>query len=73
MIWLIVLLLVLFALVGAGQVMIGSDYAAGPSERPGPKLTEALDATGLDAASHRRVLRTTAEALFHLRAGAVRA
>jgi aminocarboxymuconate-semialdehyde decarboxylase len=57
-------LAMLFALVGTGQVMIGSDYAAGPSERPGPKLTDALDASGMDAASHRRVLRDTAAALF---------
>src|SRR5690606_14450117 len=54
----------LFALVGTGQVMIGSDYAAGPVERPAPKLTAALDATGVDAASRRRVVRETAEALF---------
>jgi aminocarboxymuconate-semialdehyde decarboxylase len=54
----------LFSLVGAGQVMIGSDYAAGPVERPGPKLTDALDATGIDAAARRRVLRETAESLF---------
>jgi len=54
----------LFSLVGTGQVMIGSDYAAGPVERPGPKLTEALDASGVDAASRKRVVRDTAEALF---------
>jgi len=54
----------LFRLVGAGQVMIGSDYAAGPVERPGPKLTDALDATDIDAPSRRRVLRETAESLF---------
>jgi hypothetical protein len=57
----------LLDLVGAGQVMIGSDYAAGPVERPGPKLTAALDAVGLDAAGHRRVLRDTAESLFQAR------
>lgn len=54
----------LFAMVGTGQVMIGSDYAAGPVERPGPKLTEALDATGIDAASRKRIVRDTAETLF---------
>lgn len=54
----------LFTLVGTGQVMIGSDYAAGPVERPGPKLTEALDTLGLDPASRRRVVRDTAAALF---------
>ena len=54
----------LFALVGTGQVMIGSDYAAGPVERPGPKLTDALDATGIDGAARRSVLRDTAESIF---------
>jgi len=54
----------LFTLVGTGQVMIGSDYAAGPVERPGPKLTEALDTLNLDAASRRGVVRDTAETLF---------
>ena len=54
----------LFTLVGTGQVMIGSDYAAGPVERPGPKLTDALDATNVDATSRKRVLRDTAETLF---------
>jgi hypothetical protein len=33
-------------------------------ERPGPKLTEALDAAGVDAATRKRVVRDTAEALF---------
>jgi len=54
----------LFELVGTGQVMIGSDYAAGPVERPGPKLTDALDATGIDAARHKQVLRDNAQSLF---------
>lgn len=54
----------LFSLVGTGQIMIGSDYAAGPVERPGPKLTEALDATGVDATTRRRIVRDTAESLF---------
>lgn len=54
----------LFTLVGTGQVMIGSDYAAGPVERPGPKLTEALDSLSLDGATRKRVVRDTAEALF---------
>jgi hypothetical protein len=54
----------LLSLVGAGQVMIGSDYAAGPVERPGPRLTDALDAAGLDDLSRRRVVRETAAALF---------
>lgn len=54
----------LFSLVGTGQVMIGSDYAAGPVERPGPRLTDALDATGIDAGARRSVVRGTAESLF---------
>jgi aminocarboxymuconate-semialdehyde decarboxylase len=60
----------LFSLVGTGQVMIGSDYAAGPVERPGPRLTEALETTGVDAASRRAIVRDTAEALFRTRLGA---
>jgi aminocarboxymuconate-semialdehyde decarboxylase len=54
----------LFSLVGTGQVMIGSDYAAGPVERSGAKLTEALDATGISAAARTSVVRATAETLF---------
>ncbi|HUF81593.1 MAG TPA: amidohydrolase family protein [Burkholderiales bacterium] len=54
----------LFSLVGTGQVMIGSDYAAGPVERPGPKLTESLDAAGIDARARKMVVRDTAESLF---------
>ncbi len=59
----------LFSLVGTGQVMIGSDYAAGPVERPGPRLTDALDVTGIDAASWRMVVRDTAESLFRTSRG----
>jgi aminocarboxymuconate-semialdehyde decarboxylase len=54
----------LFSLVGTGQVVIGSDYAAGPVERPGAKLTDALDATGVDAGTRRKIVRDTAESLF---------
>ncbi|MGH8702805.1 MAG: amidohydrolase family protein [Burkholderiales bacterium] len=54
----------LFELIGTKQIMIGSDYAAGPVERPGPKLTDALDATGVDAATRKMIVRTTAESLF---------
>jgi predicted TIM-barrel fold metal-dependent hydrolase len=54
----------LFSLVGTGQVMIGSDYAAGPVERPGPRLLESLEATGIDAAARKRIVRGTAESLF---------
>jgi aminocarboxymuconate-semialdehyde decarboxylase len=54
----------LFSLVGTGQVMIGSDYAAGPVERPGPKLTDALHATGIGAAARKSIVRDTAESLF---------
>jgi len=60
----------LFSLVGTGQVMIGSDYAAGPVERPGAKLTAALDATGVDAAARQAVLRDTAASLFRTIVGA---
>ena len=54
----------LFSLVGTGQVMIGSDYAAGPVERPGPRLTDALNATGVDGGARRRIVRETAESVF---------
>ncbi len=54
----------LFSLVGTGQVMIGSDYAAGPVERSVGRLTDALDESGVDAAARRRVVRDTAELLF---------
>jgi aminocarboxymuconate-semialdehyde decarboxylase len=54
----------LFSLVGTGQVMIGSDYAAGPVERPGPRLTESLDATGIDVRARKMIVRETAETLF---------
>lgn len=60
----------LFSLVGTGQVMIGSDYAAGPVERPGPKLTEALDATGIGVAARKSIVRDTAAALFRCAGGA---
>jgi aminocarboxymuconate-semialdehyde decarboxylase len=58
----------LLDLVGAGRVMIGSDYAAGPVERPGPMLTAALEATDLDASGRRQVVRENAAALFRLTA-----
>jgi aminocarboxymuconate-semialdehyde decarboxylase len=54
----------LFDLVGTGQVMIGSDYAAGPVERSKGKLTDALDATGIAAADRRKIVRDTAEGMF---------
>jgi aminocarboxymuconate-semialdehyde decarboxylase len=54
----------LFSLVGTGQVMIGSDYAAGPVERSKAKLTDALDATGIAEGDRRKVVRDTAEAIF---------
>lgn len=60
----------LFSLVGTGQVVIGSDYAAGPVERPGAKLTDALDATGVDAGTRKKIVRDTAESLFRTTAGA---
>lgn len=54
----------LFELVGTGQVMIGSDYAATSVERKAPHLTAALDGTGIDAAGRNKVVRETAQALF---------
>jgi aminocarboxymuconate-semialdehyde decarboxylase len=54
----------LLELVGTGQVMIGSDYAATSVERKAPHLLEALDGTGIDAAGRKRVVRETAQALF---------
>jgi len=54
----------LIDLVGTRQIMIGSDYAAGPVERPGPRLTDALDETGVDPSSRRMIVRDTAESLF---------
>jgi aminocarboxymuconate-semialdehyde decarboxylase len=54
----------LFELVGTGHVMIGSDYAAGPKERPGLALRAALDATGADDLVRRQVRRETAAQLF---------
>jgi aminocarboxymuconate-semialdehyde decarboxylase len=56
----------LMSLVGTGQIMIGSDYAAGPVERPGSRLTDALDATGIDAAGRKMIVRDTAESLFRV-------
>jgi hypothetical protein len=44
--------------------MIGSDYAATSKERKAPKLTVALDATGIDAADRRKVVHETARAIF---------
>ena len=56
----------LMTLVGTGQIMIGSEYAAGPVERPGPRLTDALDETRVDAAARRMIVRDTAESLFRV-------
>lgn len=63
----------LFSLVGTGQVVIGSDYAAGPVERPGAKLTDALDATGVDAGTRKKIVRDTAESLFRTATAGVKA
>jgi aminocarboxymuconate-semialdehyde decarboxylase len=56
----------LFEFIGAGRVMIGSDYGAAAKERGGLKLTDALDAVGVDAATRRKVVRETAHALFRI-------
>ena len=58
----------LLELVGAGRVMIGSDYAAGPVERPGPKLTDALFAATERQEEREAVLHENAEALFRVKA-----
>src|SRR5262245_15765064 len=57
----------LFELVGTGQVMIGSDYAATSVERKAPHLLEALDGSGIDAAGRKKVVRETAAALFRIK------
>ena len=54
----------LFDLVGTGQVMIGSDYAATSVERKSVKLTAALDAAGVDAAARKKVVHETAHSIF---------
>jgi aminocarboxymuconate-semialdehyde decarboxylase len=56
----------LFDLVGAGRVVIGSDYGAGPKERSGVRLTAALEATGVDEPTRELVMRDNAAALFRL-------
>jgi aminocarboxymuconate-semialdehyde decarboxylase len=61
-----VALKLLFEFIGAGRVMIGSDYGAAAKERGGIKLTDALDATGVDAATRRKVVRENAETLFRI-------
>ena len=57
----------LLDLVGSGQIMIGSDYAATSVERKAPHLLEALDGTGIDAAGRKKVVRDTAAALFRIK------
>ena len=56
----------LLEFIGAGRVMIGSDYGASPKERSGLKLTDALDATGVDGATRNKVVRETAQSLFRI-------
>lgn len=56
----------LVELVGAGRVMIGSDYAAGPVERGGGLLTDGLWAAGLGAADRQAILHENAETLFRV-------
>jgi predicted TIM-barrel fold metal-dependent hydrolase len=56
----------LLEFIGAGRVMIGSDYGAAPKERSGPRLTDALDAAGVDSATRRKVVRENAESLFRI-------
>jgi len=54
----------LIELVGARRVVIGSDYAAGPVERPGPKLTAALEVAAKRPEDREAILHENAEALF---------
>jgi len=56
----------LLEFVGAGRVMIGSDYGAGPKERSGLKLTDYLDQTGVDGATRSKVVKDTARSLFRI-------
>ena len=56
----------LLELVGTGQVMIGSDYAATSVERKAPHLLEALDGTGIDPAGRKKVVRETAAEMFRI-------
>jgi aminocarboxymuconate-semialdehyde decarboxylase len=57
----------LLELVGSGQIMIGSDYAATSVERKAPHLLEALDGTGIAADGRRKVVRETAAGLFRVK------
>ena len=54
----------LFDLVGAGQVMIGSDYAARPVEHGVDRLIGAIEDTGAGDEVIRQVLRENAARLF---------
>jgi aminocarboxymuconate-semialdehyde decarboxylase len=56
----------LFSLAGTSQVVIGSDYGAQVKERPAPKLTWALDETGVTAAQRKQVVRDNAVSLFNI-------
>jgi aminocarboxymuconate-semialdehyde decarboxylase len=56
----------LFDLVGTGQIMIGSDYAATSVERKSPPLTSALDKTGIDASARQKIVRDTAASIFRI-------
>lgn len=58
----------LIDLVGEGRVMIGSDYAAGPSEREGVRITGSLEELGLADQVHDMVLYKNAESLFGAKA-----
>lgn len=58
-------------LVGAGRIMIGSDYAAGPVERGGGRLTDALDAAVPTGPEHEAILHGNAEELFRIRTAAM--
>jgi aminocarboxymuconate-semialdehyde decarboxylase len=57
----------LYDSVGTGQVVVGSDYGAGPVDRSGVKITAAVrSATTEDEATTEAVLAGNARALFRL-------
>lgn len=58
----------LVELVGAGRIMIGSDYAAAPVDRGGVQLTDALNAAVPAGSAHEAILHDNAEQLFRIRA-----
>jgi aminocarboxymuconate-semialdehyde decarboxylase len=56
----------LYDSVGSAQVMIGSDYGAGPRDRSGVQVTAAAQSATTDEAVNRAVLHDNARTLFRL-------